>query len=190
MYTGTDRNSFLDDKTKVEYMSKKENKLRLWQALCIEVSQPLTSVAVLADALLQFRLVQTTSDDATSPSSAGLAVIKEELEAEQLVLPSSASSTTIEVDTLPPLPTSLTQAKIMLKSKAHVNIVDYIQERKAPAPKNTSPGQPRDMTHLLFPSASALRRYTIEKKRYAKSKQVNDAFLAPLLKEMSFGRRR
>jgi hypothetical protein len=46
------------------------------------------------------------------------------------------------------------------------------------------------MTHLLFPSASALRRYTIEKKRYAKSKQVNDAFLAPLLKEMSFGRRR
>lgn len=87
---------------------------------------------------------------------------------------------------LPPSPTSLTQANNLLKAHVHVNIKDYLTERRKPIPA----GQTRDMSHLLFPSTSALIRYTVQNKRFAKPSVVKDAYLEPLMREMSYGRRR
>jgi len=146
----------------------------LWQALCIEVSSWFSERNIKLTS--QFGLCHAEPENRAS-----LVTIQEESDQDVNIQLHSPT-----LPTLPALPTSLNQAKLLLKANAHVNIKDYLDERRKPLPA----GQTRDMFHLLHPSTSALIRYTIKNKRFAKPSVVKDAYLEPLMREMSFGRRR
>jgi hypothetical protein len=110
---------------------------------------------------------------------------------------------------LPPLPTSLTQARLILKTSGHVNLADYLDAREslrdakadAVKAKHVLSGQqplredvdvePKlDLASLVYPSASSMIRYTIKEKRYVTLGEVKEAWLEPLLRDFGFKRSR
>ncbi|EKD05530.1 hypothetical protein A1Q2_00291 [Trichosporon asahii var. asahii CBS 8904] len=155
------------------FTSQQENKLRLWQALCIEFG--LVEAGDLADLPSQ----RTHRSSAPSPPS-------------QRPPPSTFSdsdeSTTPSRSVTPtqanPFPTSLTQAKNLL-STAHVNLSTYMALRKS----NPNP-EPGEYADLLEPSASALRKLLRESRQFAKLSDVKAEWLNPLLKDFGFARSR
>lgn len=85
-----------------------------------------------------------------------------------------------------PLPTSLTQAKNLLETKAHVNINRY---RKARSDPNREEGVGA-YADLVFPNAWAMIRSTRGKGDYADLGSVKEEWLNPLLREFGYRRRR
>lgn len=82
-----------------------------------------------------------------------------------------------------PLPQSISSAKRLLKTHAHVNLADYLAERKN-APRQHG----GDYSHLVYSSAMAMRRYTIETGKYIRVKAAKREWLQPLLKDFGFKR--
>ncbi|CAD6564913.1 MAG: hypothetical protein TREMPRED_000395 [Tremellales sp. Tagirdzhanova-0007] len=142
------------------FLSDKANKLRLWQAICIELG-----------------LVQLEEEDDLPdlPRSAisPLRVSKYETP------PSSRAST--PRPTRPPLPQSLKQARALLKAKGHVNVADYLDAR------NTAG---YDLASLVFPSMSAMVRYTKKNGKFVRLDTVKGLWLEPLLRDfrMKYGK--
>ena len=89
---------------------------------------------------------------------------------------------------LPPLPTSLKQAKLLLATKAHVNLKDYIAARitaKNNASKENVPKTPaKNFAHLVHPSQSALIKYTRKTGKIFPKKKAKNEWLQPMLKEI------
>ena len=84
-------------------------------------------------------------------------------------------------NSLPPIPTSCTEAKKLLNEKAHVNLVDYFAARKA----LPVPGQEKDYAKLLFRSREAVVRYTIKTKKFVPRGDAKNEWLQPLLRTMA-----
>ena len=89
---------------------------------------------------------------------------------------------------LPPLPTSLSQAKHLLATKAHVNLKDYVAARntaKNNASKENVPKTPaKNFAHLVHPSQSALIRYTRKTGKIFPKNKAKNEWLQPMLKEI------
>lgn len=154
--TMPDLSSFLENPK--EFTGDKANKLRLWQALCIEVCP--TSELREADAKLG--LVEPANDlDLPDVPS--------------LFRPVSPTDTD-KTPTQPTfdLPRSLTQARKLLKEHAHVNLKDYLEERARGTKK---------FDHLRFESARALMKYTRDNGRWCKLSRAKGEWLEPLLKD-------
>jgi hypothetical protein len=158
-------------------MGDKANKLRLWQYLCIEVRSlkqhvvyvnPLQLGLVSLDADSDIKHEEGTSDDsrATTPTTS------------RSITPTPSN----------PFPESLTQAHKLLKARGHVNLKDYLEARCDPTRKHPDQKYP-DYSDLVYPSASAMVRYTIREKRFAKLDKVKTEWLTPLLREMNRGRK-
>ncbi|ODO06158.1 hypothetical protein L198_01390 [Cryptococcus wingfieldii CBS 7118] len=154
-------NSFLTDPR--NFMMLKENKLRLWQSLCIEfglvnLEEDLPDLPVRNTPQ---RPVQRPRADTASSSS---------------TITSSSTATELPVY---PLPRTLNQARRILKEHAHVNLVDYFEARKVGAPAFV--GAYKD---LLWPTPSALRRYTRGEGKFAVKDAVKDEWLNPLMRDI------
>lgn len=158
------------------FTSDKDNKLRFWQSLCIEVSLHTSSSnperSMEADR--QFGLVKLEEP--------GLSVIKEESDDD--------GENDSSVD-LPALPTSLNKVKQLLKEEAHVNLKDYMDARTRTRTRAHSSGPRVDrqgnLSHLVFPSAKAMIKYTRKHRKFAKINVVKSEWLNPLLR--TFNRR-
>lgn len=89
---------------------------------------------------------------------------------------------------LPPLPTSLTAAKQLLATKAHVNLKDYPQARHEA--RNTSKKEnvvkrpAENFAHLVHPSRRALVNYTMETGKFVKKGKAKNEWLNPMLTSM------
>ena len=92
------------------------------------------------------------------------------------VQPTQPSSNNLVLD----VPQSLTQARLILKTHAHINLVDYFAARAA--------GE--DLHSLLHPTPSAVIRYTMKQKKFAALPGVKSDWLDPLLKDFGFKRSR
>ncbi|BEI82448.1 hypothetical protein CcaverHIS002_0303160 [Cutaneotrichosporon cavernicola] len=163
--------SFLTDP---EFTSDKANKLRLWQALCIEAIKLEESDDTLSDSL---------SFDSSSEYLTNTTVSDEDSDC----TPTGSRSAT-PTQTLPQLPTSLTAAVRLLSTRGHVNILQYLEVRNDPT-RHTEDvvGKYAD---LVYPSASALQRDMRRDRKYAKIDDVKREWLQPLLKDFGFRRRR
>ena len=84
-----------------------------------------------------------------------------------------------------PLPQSVTAAKRLLAAHAHVNLADFVAERGSGSGRRD-----KDYSHLVHPSAAALRRYTMETGKFIKIKAAKREWLQPLLKDFGFRRGR
>ncbi|TYJ57697.1 hypothetical protein B9479_001551 [Cryptococcus floricola] len=160
-YRTTNSSSFLTDPR--NFMMLKENKLRLWQSLCIEfglvnLEEDLPDLPVRNTPQ---RPVQRPRADTASSSS---------------TITSSSTATELPVY---PLPRTLNQARRILREHAHVNLVDYFEARKVGAPAFV--GAYKD---LLWPTPSALRRYTRGKSKFAAKDAVKDEWLNPLMRDI------
>lgn len=73
---------------------------------------------------------------------------------------------------LPPLPTSLSQAKHLLATKAHVNLKDYMaarhEARYNSRKENIPKGPATNFAYLVHPSQRALINYTLETGKFIK----------------------
>ncbi|WOO79521.1 uncharacterized protein LOC62_02G003043 [Vanrija pseudolonga] len=139
--------NFFEDST--AFMSDKANKLRLWQALCIELG-----------------LVDIDEEPMALPD-----------------LPSSAPPAPPAPRT--PLPTSLTQARLLLKKHGHVNLVDYIAARSDPARAEIA-DRAGKYADLMHPSASAMIRDAKKHHRILKLCTAKSEWLEPLLKDFGY----
>lgn len=84
---------------------------------------------------------------------------------------------------LPPIPTSLCQARLLLNTKAHVNIVDLMHAQRN-WKKAIKGNQPKSLAYLLHPSVRALVEYTMEEEKFVKRKTAKNEWLQPLLRGM------
>jgi hypothetical protein len=87
---------------------------------------------------------------------------------------------------LPPIPTTCAEAYTILKSRAHINIVDYYAARALPL----KPGEERNYKDLLWDSREAVVLYTRATGRFASKVDVKEEWLQPLMKRMRPFRRR
>jgi hypothetical protein len=89
---------------------------------------------------------------------------------------------------LPPLPTSLKQAKHLLATKAHVNLKDYMAARnkvKNNSSKDNVPKTPaKNFAHLVHPSHWALIKYTRKTGKIIPRNKAKNEWLQPMLKEI------
>jgi hypothetical protein len=87
---------------------------------------------------------------------------------------------------LPPLPTSLTQAKHLLATKAHVNLKDYMvarHEARYNSRKDNIPkGPATNFAYLVHPSQRALINYTLDTGKFIKKGKAKNEWLQPMLK--------
>jgi hypothetical protein len=123
--------------------------------------------------------------------------------------PSSSRSSTPTGDSrsstprprLPPLPETLNQANKILREGGHVNLMDYLEARNVIGrtididgtgpvgmDKHTGGLEPSMYEHLVFPSASAMRRYTMKEGRFASKGLVKNEWLTPLMRDFGFKR--
>jgi hypothetical protein len=89
--------------------------------------------------------------------------------------------------TLPALPTSLTQAKHLLATKAHVNLVDYMHARglqTSSSKKGNVEVPSKNFAYLDHPSRNALVRYTKQTGKIFPRKKAKNEWLQPILKEL------
>jgi hypothetical protein len=146
----TDREAFTADE---------DNKLRFWQSLCIEVGHPDNQVSEKRTGTgIQFRLVRIEGDPIPS--------------FDQLTLGAhsiSPAQTWSDQPDLPPIPTTCTEAYKLLKTKAHVNLVDYFAARDLPVVQ----GEEKDYTPLLFPTKQAVVEYTRKHKKFVDKERIS-----------------
>ncbi|KAK4686450.1 hypothetical protein P7C73_g3671, partial [Tremellales sp. Uapishka_1] len=162
--------SFLTDSS--AFMSVQANKLRLWQALCVELG-----------------LVEIEDDLASpvTPSSRSRPRTRGPRSTSRSPTPTSSSRASTPRPRLPPLPTSLTQARKLLHEQGHVNLVDYFEAREH---RVAGEGDPATFRHLLHPSASAMMRFSLKQKKLVALQDVKKDWLEPLLKDFGFKRAR
>ena len=145
------------------FMLFKANKLRLWQALCIEVTT--THITGPSEALTsQLGLVALRHSDPASVSDTA----------------TSAESTAPDepASRLPPVPQTLNQARNILKTHAHINLVDYLEERRVyPA------GGAGSYRHLVYASAAEMMKSARKDKKLALMGEVKREWLEPLLRD-------
>ncbi|WWC99103.1 hypothetical protein V866_005998 [Kwoniella sp. B9012] len=145
--------SFLSDPR--NFMTIKANKLRLWQSLCIELGLVNLQGDELPDLPTVVCVPTPPRPRETTP------------EPPQPFRPVKH-----------PLPESLTQARKLLKDHAHVNLVDYLEARKFCPPAYVGAYQ-----GLLYPSTSAMKRYTRHQGKFAEKLVVRSEWLEPLMKD-------
>lgn len=91
---------------------------------------------------------------------------------------------------LPPIPTTLTQAKNLLMRRAHVNLWDYMAAREPdmPDPKSNEEkvigGPPKNYAYLVWPNQKALVEYTLRTEKIVSKDQAKEEWLQPVLKEI------
>jgi len=91
---------------------------------------------------------------------------------------------------LPPLPTTLTQAKNLLMRRAHVNLWDYMAAREPdmPDPRSNQEkvigGPPKNYAYLVWPNQKALVEYTLKTGKYVYKDQAKEEWLQPVLKDI------
>jgi hypothetical protein len=88
---------------------------------------------------------------------------------------------------LPPLPTSLKQAREILATKAHVNLKDYMAARhkaRGSARKDRNLGPAENFAYLVHPSRRALIQYTIDTEKFVNKKKAKNEWLGPMLEQM------
>ncbi|GMK56316.1 hypothetical protein CspeluHIS016_0301560 [Cutaneotrichosporon spelunceum] len=165
--------SFLTDP---EFTSDKSNKLRLWQALCIELG--LVELEESDDSWLKSLSLRKDSE----------ALVKVTLSDEDSGCTPTASRSATPTPAIASLPTSLTAANRLLSTRGHVNILEYLEARGDPN-RHTEDvvGKYAD---LVYPSASSLQRNMRRQRKYAKIDNVKREWLQPLLKDFGFRRRR
>ncbi|KIR53728.1 hypothetical protein I315_03852 [Cryptococcus gattii Ru294] len=140
--------SFLSDPK--NFMIVKENKLRLWQALCIEFGL----VTLEGEGLPDLPVVST---------------------------PNNSLSDGVVLT----LPKTLNQAKSILKTHAHVNLIDYLEARGIGAPEYVGAYK-----GLLHSSESALRKYTLKQRKFAPKDLAKAEWLNPLMRDLLHNRRK
>lgn len=79
-----------------------------------------------------------------------------------------------------PMPSTVTQARNLLKQKAHVNINDYLSTRKSPFRTGFDLIYPG----LIYVSAAAMVNYTVQTENYTPKKLAKDEWLQPLMRDM------
>ncbi|BEJ13287.1 hypothetical protein CspHIS471_0304610 [Cutaneotrichosporon sp. HIS471] len=165
--------SFLTDP---EFTSDKANKLRLWQALCIELG------------LVELEESDDSLSDPLSFGSSGEYLTNTTVSDEDSDCTPTGSRSATPTQTLPQLPRSLTAADRLLSTRGHVNILEYLEVRNDPT-RHTEDvvGKYAD---LVYPSASSLQRDMRRDRKYAKIDDVKREWLQPLLKDFGFRRRR
>jgi len=88
---------------------------------------------------------------------------------------------------LPPLPTSLTEARQLLQTKAHVNLKDYMaarQKARGSAKKDRTSGPAQNFAYLVHPSRRALIQYTIDTEKFVNKNKAKNEWLGPMLEQM------
>ncbi|WWC60109.1 uncharacterized protein I303_102673 [Kwoniella dejecticola CBS 10117] len=145
--------SFLSDPR--NFMTIKANKLRLWQSLCIELGLVTLAGDELPDLPTIVCVPTPPRPRETTPEPIGPFVPKKH-----------------------PLPETLTQARKLLKDHAHVNLVDYLEARKFCPPAYVGAYQ-----GLLYPSTSAMKRYTRHQGKFAEKLVIRAEWLEPLMKD-------
>lgn len=101
----------------------------------------------------------------------------------------SRSATPTQDTALPSLPQSLTQARRLLKERAHVNIVEYLKARADPDRHAKHDGEAAGKyADLVHPSASAMMREARRQHKFLPVGKAKTEWLEPLLKD--FGNRR
>ncbi|KAL7419643.1 hypothetical protein Q5752_005556 [Cryptotrichosporon argae] len=149
--------------SKASFTSDSSNRLRLYQALCIELGLVEMAEDTLPD-LPDF-------DDAASSRS---------------VTPADRSAT--PRPRRPPFPTTITQAKAILKATGHINIQNYIgardrDRRAVAAGGNTTLDRVGAYAHLVYPSVAALRRASVSTGKIYPLKGAKHEWLEPLLRD-------
>ncbi|WVF66894.1 hypothetical protein IAT40_001637 [Kwoniella sp. CBS 6097] len=169
--------SFLSDPR--NFMTIKANKLRLWQSLCIELGL----VHLAGDELPDLPTVVCVPTP-PRPRDTTQVVIDADHQDDD-VLHEEDTGPEAEVNRyrpyLPkksPLPQTLTQARKLLKENAHVNLVDYLEARKYCPPAYVGAYQ-----GLLYPSMSAMKKYTRTGGKFALKDMVRAEWLEPLMKD-------
>lgn len=155
-----------------DFLRDKANKLRLWQALCIEVSgyEP-----ILCSSVDHAQLgVVPGGDDLPDLPTANSHLVKVE-------------KPNVDEDQHE-MPQTLTQASKLLHEEVHINIADYLQARADTASGNN--GTRPDYSALMMPDVESLIRYTRKKKKYIKLDDVKAEWLQPLLKDFGIKRAR
>ncbi|WRT65516.1 uncharacterized protein IL334_002461 [Kwoniella shivajii] len=145
--------SFLSDPR--NFMTIKANKLRLWQSLCIELGLVNLAGDELPDLPTVVCAPTPPRPRETTPEPAQPFVPKKHQ-----------------------LPETLTQARRILKDHAHVNLVDYLEARKFCPPAYVGAYQ-----GLLYPSTSAMKKYTRHRGKFAEKELVRAEWLEPLMKD-------
>ena len=151
-----------------DFLRDKANKLRLWQALCIEVSGYVTMLGTSVD-YEQLGVVPGGEDLPDLPTASH--PIKDE-------------KPDVHEDQHE-MPQTLTQASKLLHEEVHINIADYLQARA-----DTSSTDKPDYSALMKPDVESLIRYTRKKKKYIKLDDVKAEWLQPLLKDFGIKRAR
>lgn len=102
--------------------------------------------------------------------------------------PPTTSRSATPTQTLPPLPTTLTQASRLLHARAHVNIGEYLAARADPARQQADVvGKYAD---LVYVSSNSLMRQMRKEYSFVPLNDVKREWLQPLLKDFGFKRRR
>ncbi|WWC87685.1 uncharacterized protein L201_002577 [Kwoniella dendrophila CBS 6074] len=158
--------SFLSDPR--NFMTIKANKLRLWQSLCIELGL----VTLAGDELPDLPTIVCVPTPPRPTPSFGNQENENENEDEILTplgpyIPKKHA-----------LPETLTQARKILKDYAHVNLSDYLEARKFCPPAYVGAYQ-----GLLYPSTSAMKRYTRFKGKFVEKELIRSEWLEPLMKD-------
>ncbi|WVQ94724.1 hypothetical protein IAU59_001804 [Kwoniella sp. CBS 9459] len=183
--------SFLSDPR--NFMTIKANKLRLWQSLCIELGL----VHLAGDELPDLPTVVCVPTPPRPRDTTHSSTINDDydedtdLTGEDRYQPESEpgmdAEAEAEAETKPyrpylpkksPLPQTLTQARKLLKENAHVNLVDYLEARKYCPPAYVGAYQ-----GLLYPSMSAMKKYTRTGGKFALKDMVRAEWLEPLMKD-------
>lgn len=154
----------------------REAKLRLWQSLAYEVSHPLRpeltqlGLAYFDTPLPSLDLPDLpTSSTPPSPSTP---------KATRTPLPPTATFTPV------PMPQSLNKVNTLLHAHGHVNLQDYFHERSLDRLHgDTHKGT---YAHLVYPTASAMRRYTLKNRKFVPLDTAKSEALQPLLRSFRF----
>jgi hypothetical protein len=77
------------------------------------------------------------------------------------------------------MPQSLNKVYTLLHLHGHVNLQDYFHERSLDCAHDTHKGT---YAHLVYPSASAMRRYTLKNRKFVPLGTAKSEALQPLLR--------
>ncbi|OCF34692.1 hypothetical protein I316_03735 [Kwoniella heveanensis BCC8398] len=181
--------SFLSDPR--NFMTIKANKLRLWQSLCIELGlvhlagdelPDLPTVVCVPTPPRARERERGTNGDHDFENEMGIEWrIESDQEQEQDQADAHDKDHHTQRPYMPkksPLPQTLTQARKLLKEQAHVNLVDYLEARKYCPPAYVGAYQ-----GLLYPSMSAMKKYTRNGGKFALRDLVRAEWLEPLMKD-------
>ncbi|KAG7580149.1 hypothetical protein FFLO_00120 [Filobasidium floriforme] len=200
-----------------EFLADPKNQLVFWQGLCVELGLALpTNMAVgmkhgsssrtYSEASDEEHVIRSTTSKrrraystTSSTSSARTTTTASDRTAQAADL--SRSSTPRPV--LPPVPTSKTACLRLLKAGAHINLSDWfevrpeVNQRLADLRRRRGAGAVlgeeemeyvyEPLRRLMFPSPSAMIRYTCKHGKFVGKKTLKAEWLEPLMKDMHLG---